>query len=90
MDYLKAVGFAATQSQKNLRSRINNKVKTFIYELADYVNIDSAADQLGVKFLYDALPPVLTEGKIYSQDLHVYLEFMIPYNIISLNAYSEF
>lgn len=62
LDYLKAVGFAAKQSHKSLRARINTKVKSLLYEIADYVNIDSAADQLGVKFLYDALPPVLTEG----------------------------
>lgn len=71
LDYLSAVGFAAKQNHKGLRSKINNKIKSFICELADYVDINSAADQLGVKFLYDALPPVLTEGKIKFLDICV-------------------
>lgn len=43
---------------------MQSKIKSLIYNLVDYIDVDSTVDQLGVKFLYDALPPILTEGKL--------------------------
>lgn len=62
LDYLKAGGFAKHPDHRNTRIFMKNNIKHLIHKLADYIQIDSAIDQLGHKLMQDALPPVLTEG----------------------------
>ncbi len=63
LDYLNAAGFGSAKNNKVVRAKLQATVKSLIYDMAEHVKLDEAVDQLGVKFLYDALPPVLTEGK---------------------------
>lgn len=62
LDYLHAAGITRSRKHKKTRTMLEDKLKSLIHKLSDHMQIDSAVDQLGSKFLYDALPPVLTEG----------------------------
>lgn len=62
LHYLKVAGLGRVKECRKARAKIKNNVKTLINKLTDHVYIDAAIDQLGTRFLYDALPPVLTEG----------------------------
>lgn len=46
-----------------MRAAINTRINELKLRLFDYINgltVDYAADQLGRKFMHDAMPPVLT------------------------------
>ncbi|XKL62275.1 hypothetical protein PGB90_002108 [Kerria lacca] len=63
LHYLKVAGLGRVKECRKARAKIKNNVKTLINKLTDHVYIDAAIDQLGTRFLYDALPPVLTEDE---------------------------
>ncbi|EFA02272.1 ribosomal oxygenase 1 [Tribolium castaneum] len=60
LNYLKDFGLAA--GSKN-RKFVTSKIKDLMNSLINYVDIDSAADQLGKKFMHDSMPPVLTKSE---------------------------
>lgn len=52
---------------KENRTQVISTVKTLLLKMLDHLDVDTAADQLGRKFMYDSLPPVLTnEEKLCS------------------------
>ena len=63
LDYLNAAGLTKSRKHKKTKAMMEDKLKSLICKLADHMQIDAAVDQLGSKFMYDALPPVLTEGE---------------------------
>ena len=44
------------------RKELLSEVASMVRRLADFIETDEAADELGSSFLYDALPPVLNKG----------------------------
>ncbi|XP_022914586.2 ribosomal oxygenase 1 [Onthophagus taurus] len=63
LQYLKHVGLANNKIKSNTRTEIIQTVKNLIGKLSEYVSVDNGADQLGRKFMYDSLPPQLTESE---------------------------
>lgn len=63
MDYLQAAGLARNRKYKRTRVLLQRTIKSMVCKLVDHIQIDSAVDQMASDFIYDALPPVLTEGK---------------------------
>ncbi|XP_044254065.1 ribosomal oxygenase 1 [Tribolium madens] len=60
LNYLKDFG-VATQSKN--RKFLTSKIKNLMNCLINYVDIDHAADQLGKKFMYDSMPPILAKSE---------------------------
>lgn len=60
LNYLQNVGAANSKLETECRSNILNTVQRLLTDLSKYVDVDAAADQLGRKFMHDAVPPILT------------------------------
>lgn len=58
LNYLKHLGAVNQGDNSDKRKCIINKVKSLVGTLVDYIDVDSAADNLGRKFMYDAMPPL--------------------------------
>lgn len=63
LNYLKHFG-EAVESEPKDRKAVTSKIKDLMNSLINYVDIDSAADQLGKKFMYDSMPPVLSKSEM--------------------------
>ncbi|XP_076275972.1 bifunctional lysine-specific demethylase and histidyl-hydroxylase NO66 [Rhynchophorus ferrugineus] len=58
LHYLKQLGLVNRNEDSNKRKMIINKIKSLVNTLVDYIDVDSAADRLGKKFMHDAMPPL--------------------------------
>ncbi|ENN77813.1 hypothetical protein YQE_05697, partial [Dendroctonus ponderosae] len=58
LNYLKHVGVVNQSDDSDKRKSIIDKVKSLVGALVDYIDVDSAADNLGRKFMHDAMPPL--------------------------------
>ncbi|CAG9770864.1 unnamed protein product [Ceutorhynchus assimilis] len=61
LNYLKHLGVVNKDQQSKNRKLIINKIKSLTSSLVDYLDVDSAADNLGRKFMYDAMPPLFSK-----------------------------
>ena len=59
MNYLNHLGKVNANTHSKIREQVIENVKNLMHKLIEQVPIDWAADQLGRKFMRDALPPVL-------------------------------
>ena len=66
-DYLQYMGVANSDSDNPQRKSFLRHIEQLMTKLLAYAPVDAAADQMGKKFIYDTLPPVLTRGKITSR-----------------------
>lgn len=65
LQYLKYAGEANRDVNSDIKSVFKKTVEKLVKKLVDYVDVDGAVDQLGRKFMRDALPPVFsTEEKL--------------------------
>ena len=76
LDFLRAAGLTKHRKHKKTRMMMENKLKSLVCKLTDHIQLDSAVDELACKFLYDALPPVLTEG--YTRAMFGFDRFLVP------------
>lgn len=60
--YLRQAGVFTKHAPSDKKALVQN-VKHLLSKLVNYVDVDSAVDEMGVQFMHDALPPVLTPGK---------------------------
>ncbi|KAL1138398.1 hypothetical protein AAG570_008462 [Ranatra chinensis] len=60
--YLQNAGFA--HSKAFLRKELIQGLRTFVSKLEQYIDVDSAVDQMGIQFMHDSLPPVFTEDEL--------------------------
>lgn len=72
MNYLKNFGVVNKPSSSTTptsggskleRRPLELKVKKLMETLINYVDIDNAADKLGRKFIYDSMPPVMSQNE---------------------------
>ncbi|KRT78949.1 hypothetical protein AMK59_6874, partial [Oryctes borbonicus] len=63
LNYLKHVGVVNSAKNTSERKEIFSKVKELMHKMVDYALVDAAADQLGRKFMYEALPPHLSSAE---------------------------
>lgn len=61
---MKNLGLVNSDSQTPDRTAVAKKVHKLIKVLANYADIDQAADKLGKKFMYDSMPPVLAKKEV--------------------------
>ncbi|KAL1494507.1 hypothetical protein ABEB36_010094 [Hypothenemus hampei] len=61
LNYLKHVGVVNKNDKSNKRKLIMEKIKCLMTDLLKYVDVDEAADQLGRKFMHDAMPPLYSQ-----------------------------
>lgn len=59
LGYLESGGLAYKNPNQNRKSMVNN-LKELFKRMADHLDVDEAVDQMGLKFMQEALPPVLT------------------------------
>lgn len=87
LNYLKHVGLVNSDKKTSERKQILNNVKELMHKLVDYVSVDTAADQLGRKFMYEALPPNLAshEKQRSSKEDGDRMENGVVKNIASFN-----
>ncbi|KAG5885569.1 hypothetical protein JTB14_003767 [Gonioctena quinquepunctata] len=64
LHYLKHIGHVNTKTKSREKKAIKTNVRKLMRSLADYVDVDGAADQLGRKFMYDSMPPVLSKQEV--------------------------
>lgn len=65
--YLQSLGLGVNPST-NIKARRDfiKKAKVLVAKLADHLDdIDTGVDQMGIQFMHDALPPVLTPGMLF-------------------------
>uniref|UniRef100_A0A0K8SCD5 Bifunctional lysine-specific demethylase and histidyl-hydroxylase n=1 Tax=Lygus hesperus TaxID=30085 RepID=A0A0K8SCD5_LYGHE len=60
--YLRQAG-VFTKHVPTERKALIHTAKQLVAKLVNYIDIDSAVDELGVQFMHDALPPVLTPAE---------------------------
>ena len=48
------------------RKNFLRRIEQLMRQLITYAPVDAACDQMGKKFIYDSLPPMLTEGTSFS------------------------
>ncbi|KAF6205255.1 hypothetical protein GE061_019423 [Apolygus lucorum] len=60
--YLRHAGVFTKHVPSERKALIHN-AKQLVAKLVNYMDIDSAVDELGVQFMHDALPPVLTPAE---------------------------
>ena len=70
-DYLQYMGVANSDSDNPQRKSFLRHIEQLMTKLLAYAPVDAAADQMGKKFIYDTLPPVLTRGKTISRFLYL-------------------
>lgn len=58
-DYLNHLGEARSDIESVQRNQFMTKVKNLMGKLFQYAPVDSAADQMGKRFMHTALPPYL-------------------------------
>lgn len=51
------------------REKFLSQIENLMKKLPDYAPVDAAVDQKAKDFLHDCLPPVLTPGMTYNQEL---------------------
>ncbi|XP_060522241.1 ribosomal oxygenase 1 [Cylas formicarius] len=61
LNFLKHVGHVNKNSLSKKRTHILAKVRDLMSTLIDYVDVDLAADQIGRKFMHDAMPPLCSQ-----------------------------
>ncbi|XP_066140396.1 ribosomal oxygenase 1 [Euwallacea fornicatus] len=61
LNYLKHIGLVNKNDKSARRKIILDKVKTLLTSLVDYLDVDLAADNLGRKFMHDAMPPLYSK-----------------------------
>nr|XP_023028175.1 ribosomal oxygenase 1-like [Leptinotarsa decemlineata] len=64
LNFLKHTGHVNRKAKSQKRSAIKANVQKLMKSLSKHVDIDQAADQLGRKFMYDSLPPVLSKQEV--------------------------
>ncbi|XP_056635922.1 ribosomal oxygenase 1 isoform X1 [Diorhabda sublineata] len=64
LNYLKHVGYVNKGDKSKERKRIMQNVEKLLESLKKYVDVDGAADQLGRKFMYDSMPPILSKQEV--------------------------
>lgn len=87
LNYLSHVGMIHSNKKSPERTEILNNVKELMHKLVDYASVDIAADQMGRKFMYEALPPNLSvsEKERSSKDDGDRMENGIVKNIASFS-----
>lgn len=63
-DYLNYLGVAHSQNESGRRRAFMAKVQNLMGKLFDFANVDSAADEMGKKFMHVSLPPYLTSAEV--------------------------
>lgn len=58
LNYLKHLGIVNQNDPSTKREFMVNKVKSLIESLVNYIDVDVGADNLGRKFMHDAMPPL--------------------------------
>lgn len=58
LNYLKHLGAVNEKNESVDKKLLVEKVKSLVSSLVDYLDVDSAADLLGRKFMHDAMPPL--------------------------------
>ncbi|XP_050311214.1 ribosomal oxygenase 1 [Anthonomus grandis grandis] len=61
LNYLKHLGVVNKSEKSAKRELIVKQVKSLMGKLVDYLDVDGAADQLGRKFMHDAMPPLYSK-----------------------------
>lgn len=61
LNYLKHVGIVNKNDKSKRRDLIIDKVKSLVSALVNYIDVDAAADNLGRKFMHDAMPPLYSQ-----------------------------
>ncbi|XP_066249895.1 ribosomal oxygenase 1 [Euwallacea similis] len=61
LNYLKHIGLVNKNDKSARRKIILDKIKTLVTSLVDYLDVDTAADNLGRKFMHDAMPPLYSK-----------------------------
>ncbi|XP_076802755.1 ribosomal oxygenase 1-like isoform X1 [Clavelina lepadiformis] len=64
LDYLSSLGVENSDKVSVSRSETLKKVSELFARLAQYADVDGAVDQRGMDFLYDALPPALSQDEL--------------------------
>lgn len=87
LNYLKHTGIVNSDKKTAEKREIVSKVRELMHKLVDYASVDMAADQLGRKFMYEALPPHLavTERGRSSKEDGDRMENGIVSNIVSFS-----
>lgn len=62
MDYLTYAGVGVS-SDPDAKHQLELTVKNLVVKMVNHISIDEGVDQLGRKFMYDSLPPVLTSAE---------------------------
>ncbi|XP_072382139.1 bifunctional lysine-specific demethylase and histidyl-hydroxylase NO66 isoform X2 [Diabrotica undecimpunctata] len=65
LNYLKHTGYVNRNIISEERVNIMAEIQKLFDSLRDYIDIDKAADQLGRRFMYDSMPPVLSKQEIF-------------------------
>ncbi|CAG9831345.1 unnamed protein product [Diabrotica balteata] len=65
LNYLKHTGYVNKNILSEERLNIMAEIQKLFDSLRDYIDIDKAADQLGRRFMYDSMPPVLSKQEIF-------------------------
>ena len=61
---LNSVSFCFDQDCPERQSFLR-RIEQLMHQLITYAPVDAACDQMGKKFIYDSLPPMLTEGLLF-------------------------
>lgn len=63
LNYLRELGAVNQFKRNNARKEMLSKIEVLFDKLKKYMAVDNAADQLGRKFMYDSMPPVLLDNE---------------------------
>ncbi|KAH9499620.1 Ribosomal oxygenase 1 [Bulinus truncatus] len=62
-NYLNYMGIVHSEKNVPERASFTEKINSLVTSLMDYLPVDSACDQMGKQFMFDSMPPVLSEGE---------------------------
>ena len=62
-NYLNYMGIVHSDAISQERTTFIEKLKNLTGKLFSYAPVDAAVDQMGKKFMHDAMPPILSPGK---------------------------
>nr|CAB3265592.1 bifunctional lysine-specific demethylase and histidyl-hydroxylase NO66-like [Phallusia mammillata] len=63
LDYLSSLGVQNSDKDTPRRREMMKKIRDLMGRLQDHIDADAAADQRGVEFLHDSLPPALSQDE---------------------------
>lgn len=61
---MRHLGSVNHNQDSNLKRQILKKIDNLLNKLKEHINVDDAVDELGRKFMHDAMPPFLLDGEV--------------------------